>query len=123
MKIHALFYETLGKISDKHAEDIGRGIERGHDREIESNIALSFLADIQEKIKELERVEFEFDVNDRINVPEDLKWMSVSAAALSELVAKRSVREEDIIKAFIFHEALFRKVAEVREWAKKYKDF
>jgi hypothetical protein len=122
MKIHALFYEKLDKITGTHAEGISRGIERGHDSEFESKIALGSLADIQKAIKELERVEFEFDVDDRINVPEDLKWMSVSAAALSELVAKRSAQEYDIIRAFIFHDALFRKIDGVRDWAKEYKD-
>jgi hypothetical protein len=122
MKIHALFYEKLESITGTHAEGIVRGIERGHDREFESKIALSSLADIQKTIKELERVEFEFDVHDRINVPQDLKWMSVAAAALSELVTKRSAHDEDVVRACIFHDALFTKIDEVRDWAKKFKD-
>lgn len=122
MKLHAHLYEALTKINDKYAEDIARGIERGHKDEIESKIALKFLEKIEAIIKELERIEFEFDTENQINIPADLKWMKVSASSLSELIAKRSTREEEIIRGFIFHDALFRKIKEVRNWAKEYKD-
>ena len=121
MQIHTLFYETLAKIPDMDAEGISRGITHGHAHEYEGKIAVGILSDIENKIRELERVRFEFDTEDQINAPEDLKWMRVSVASLAELIAKRSPHEEDMIRGFIFHEALFRKIGEVREWARKYK--
>ena len=122
MQIHKLFYETLVKIHG-HAEDVARGIERGHEnKNFEKGIALRNLADIQKQIKELEREKFEFDVHDGINIKEDLKRMNVAAVELLELVAKGLTREEEITRALIFHDALFQTAREALKWAKQYKD-
>src|SRR5271154_724365 len=99
MKLHAHLYETLAKINSKYSEDIARGIERGYKNEVEHNIALRFLKEIETKIKELERIEFEFDTENKIDIPNDLKWMKVSVASIYELIAKKSASENHIIQS------------------------
>jgi hypothetical protein len=60
--------------------------------------------------------------DNQINIVEDLKWLKVCAADLKHLIGKRSSREEDRVRASIFHDTLFRKIREVRKWAEHYKD-
>lgn len=113
MELHKQFYATLLEIHPKLKEDISRGI--GNKKE--AKLALRFLGAIAKNVDTLERIKFEFDVDEAVQVEADLLRLKVTIIELTEIISNNSEDQHEITKAYVFLDELFRVKRELMDWS------
>ena len=126
MTIHTHILKALNEnigFNPNSLNDISKALddEEGGSKTI---LARLHLKSIETGIKQLQSIHFEFDLNDRIDLPDQLQRMFVASRELAEYIG----REEGVdpentyetARATIFLNALVSETHDLLSWAKEY---